>query len=98
MGSSDHGTTRRRVGGDDEELRPWHFISLYIIGDLVEGVRFRVEKSTRKLLVALFLGMPVRMRIDAALSQEQAPTLAILLAPVALVLSTFQPEHHTVQV
>ena len=25
-GNSDHGTTYRRVGGDDGELRPWHFI------------------------------------------------------------------------
>jgi len=26
MGNSDHGTTYMRVGGDDGELRPWHYI------------------------------------------------------------------------
>ena len=26
MGNSDHGTAYMRVGGDDGELRPWHFI------------------------------------------------------------------------
>ena len=25
MGNSDHGTTCMRVGGDDGELRPWHY-------------------------------------------------------------------------
>ena len=26
MGISDHGTTYIKVGGDDGELRPWHYI------------------------------------------------------------------------
>ena len=26
MGNSDHGTKYMRVGGDDGELRPWHYI------------------------------------------------------------------------
>jgi len=26
MGNSDHGATYMRVGGDDVELRPWHYI------------------------------------------------------------------------
>ena len=26
MGNSDHGTTYMRVGGDEGELRPWHYI------------------------------------------------------------------------
>jgi len=26
MGNSDHGTTHMRVGWDDGELRPWHYI------------------------------------------------------------------------
>ena len=26
MGNSDYGTTYVRVGGDDGELRPWHYI------------------------------------------------------------------------
>ena len=26
MGLSDHGTTYVRVGGDDGQLRPWHFL------------------------------------------------------------------------
>ena len=26
MGNSDHGTSYMRVGGDDGELRPWHFL------------------------------------------------------------------------
>ena len=31
MGNSDHGTTCMRVGGDDGELRPLHYIYLYSI-------------------------------------------------------------------
>jgi len=31
MGNSDHGTTYMRVGGDDGELRPWHYIYVYSI-------------------------------------------------------------------
>ena len=31
MGSSDHDTTYFRVGGDDEDLRPWHSIYVYSI-------------------------------------------------------------------
>jgi hypothetical protein len=26
MGNSDHGTTYMRVGGDNGELQPWHYI------------------------------------------------------------------------
>jgi hypothetical protein len=33
MGNSDHGTKYVRVGGDDEELRPW----LYIYVDSIES-------------------------------------------------------------
>ena len=29
MGNSDHGTTYMRVGEDDGELRPWHYIYVY---------------------------------------------------------------------
>jgi len=31
MGNSDHGTTYIRVGGDNGELRPWHYIYVYSI-------------------------------------------------------------------
>jgi len=31
MGNSDHGITYMRVGGDDGELRPWHYIYVYSI-------------------------------------------------------------------
>ena len=34
MGNSGHGTTYIRVGGDDEELRPWHQIYVYSINVL----------------------------------------------------------------
>ena len=29
MGNSDHGTAYIRVGGDDGELRPWHYIRIH---------------------------------------------------------------------
>jgi len=29
MGNFDHGTTYMRVGGDDAELRPWHYTYAY---------------------------------------------------------------------
>ena len=29
MGNSDHGTKYMRVGGDDGELRPWHYVHVY---------------------------------------------------------------------
>ena len=32
MGNSDHGSTYMRVGGDDGELRPWHYAYVYSIG------------------------------------------------------------------
>jgi len=39
MGNSDHGTTYMRVGRDDGELRPWHYIYVYSIESrLVPGV------------------------------------------------------------
>ena len=31
MGNSDHGTTYIKEGGDDGELRQWHYIYLYSI-------------------------------------------------------------------
>ena len=31
MENSDHGTTYMRAGGDDGELRPWHYIYVYSI-------------------------------------------------------------------
>ena len=31
MGNSDHDTTYMRLGGDDGELRPWHYIYVYSI-------------------------------------------------------------------
>jgi hypothetical protein len=31
MGNSDHGTSHMREGGDDRELRPWHYIYVYSI-------------------------------------------------------------------
>ena len=31
MGNSDHGATHMRVGGDDGELRPWHYTYVYSI-------------------------------------------------------------------
>ena len=41
MGNSDHGTTYMREGGDDGELRPWHYIYVYSIGSrLVRRVRY----------------------------------------------------------
>ena len=41
MGNSDHGTTYMRVGGDEGELRPWHYI--------YEGKRGRVGTPTMAL-------------------------------------------------
>ena len=41
MGNSDHGTTYMRVGGDDGELRPWHYIYVYSIESrLILRVRY----------------------------------------------------------
>ena len=31
MGNSDHGATYMRVGRDDGEFRPWHYIYVYSI-------------------------------------------------------------------
>ena len=31
MGNSDNGTSYMRVGGDDGEHRPWHYIYVYSI-------------------------------------------------------------------
>ena len=40
MGNSDHGTTYMRVGGDDGELPPWHYIYVYSIeSGLIRRVR-----------------------------------------------------------
>ena len=37
MGNSDHGTTYARIGEDDGELRPWHYIYMRAGGDDVRG-------------------------------------------------------------
>ena len=37
MGNSDHGTTYMRVGGDDGEFRPLHYIYVYSIGFFGRG-------------------------------------------------------------
>ena len=44
MGNSYHGTTYMRVGGDDGELRPWHYIYVYSIEYDVLGFGCRVKR------------------------------------------------------
>ena len=54
MGNSDHGTSYMRVGGDDGELRPWHFI--------YEGRRGRWGTPTMALHIRMLPSSPARER------------------------------------
>ena len=65
MGNSDHGTTYMRVGGDDGELRPWHYIYVYSIESrLTIRVRYdngnsngsRLQQITKYGLLFVFSG------------------------------------------
>ena len=49
MGNSDHGTTCMRVGGDDGELRPWHYIFAYSIeSKLIRRVIYESRSGGRR--------------------------------------------------
>ena len=45
MGNFDHGTTYMRVGGDDGELRPWHYI--YVYGIESRLIRRRIFETSQ---------------------------------------------------
>ena len=57
MGNSDHGTIHVRAGGDDGELRPWHFI--------YEGRRGRWGTPTMALHIRMLPSSPARERHGA---------------------------------
>jgi len=73
MGNSDHGTTYMRVGGDNGELRPWHYIYVYSIESrLILRVRYdshiRIqvkETETPSRLAYLRAGPPRRRAVHA---------------------------------
>ena len=50
MGNSDHGTTYMREGGDDGELRPWHYMYVYSIDSRMETQTEHPPRATWKPL------------------------------------------------
>ena len=76
MRNSNHGTTYMRAGGDDGELRPWHYI--------YEGRRGRWGTATMALhkRVTPLLGILARLDVRGSPSLSHTKCLESRLAKV----------------